>query len=627
MNKTIKLFKKAKKMKRHVLTILTIAIVFTASSQVYLPPQDFSDEDFPPEGWTIENGGDDNTFEQGPMPATTQPPCAWIETSANMTIDDRIISPEITIPTGSEAKLYAQLRGSVGYALAMYWDPDNEVRYFIEVSTDGGSNWDAVLDLDDQASVIAAGTSWPWDDWNWFDVTIDMSAYAGETVQVAFHHEKEFVPTGGGSFGITNFGVWEDIENDAQLLALEMADYAVMGNDVEIEGNLKNIGSNNITSFEGEYLINGEVAETFTVTGIDLSPFETYSFSAGNPAIFNAVEIFEVELVITKTNGEDDNSPENNTLMQEISIASTSVSRKPLFEMFTSSTCGPCVDANINLDAVLGNNDDSTYSIVKYQVNWPGNGDPYYIEDNGIRVDYYGVSGVPRLFSNGDGVDNVYMFNQSGFNAATNLEAYVNLNLEHTFDGLNVVASAIVDPKLNIEDASVFFAVAEKTTYNNVGSNGETEFHNVMMAMMPDGNGTSTGFSAGATTSYSGSSNLITTFIEEFDDLKLVCWVQDNHTKAILQSASYDLDITTGISDEMDADITIYPNPNNGVFVIIGAQGNKIEVSDITGKIIYNLHMFDNIGTIDMSDFENGIYLIKIIRGETILSIEKLIIN
>ena len=614
-------------MKKHVLTILMIAFGVTAISQVYLPPEDFSGEDFPPAGWTIENGGDDNTFEQGPMPVTTEPPCAWIETSSNMTIDDRIISPEINIPVGSEAKLYAQLRGSVGYALAMYWDPDNEVRYFIEVSTDGGVNWDAVLDLDDQASVIAAGTSWPWDDWNWFDVAIDMSAYAGETVQVAFHHEKEFIPTGGGSFGITNFGIWEDVENDAQLLTLGMADYAVVNNDVEIEGVLKNIGSNHIISFEGEYLINGEVAETFLIDGIDLSSFETYSFTAGNPAVFASVDIFEVELVITKTNGEDDNSPENNTLMQEISIASESVARKPFFEMFTSSTCGPCVDANINLDAVLGNNDDSTYSIVKYQVNWPGNGDPYYIEDNGIRVDYYGVTGVPSLYSNGDKVEQTYMFNQSDFNEAANMEAYVGLSLEHAFDGLNVSISATIDPKINIEDASVYFAVVEKTTYNNVGSNGETEFHHVMMAMMPDGNGISTGFLAGVTASYSGSSSLITTFIEEYDDLMLVSWVQDNHTKVILQSESYDLDITTGINDEKGIDITIFPNPNNGIFVVQGAQDTRIEVSDISGKILLKESVIENTRTIDMSDFETGIYIVKIISGETVLSIKKLIIN
>jgi len=39
--------------------------------------------------------------------------------------------------------------------------------------------------------------------------------------------------------------------------------------------------------------------------------------------------------------------------------------------------------------------------------------------------------------------------------------------------------------------------VVEKTTYENTGSNGKTEFHNVVMAMIPDGNGTTTEISIG----------------------------------------------------------------------------------------------------------------------------------
>ncbi len=614
-------------MKKQALTILMIIFAFVAISQVYLPPEGFDGADFPPAGWTIENGGAANTFEQGPMPVTNEPMCAWIETSSNMTIDDRIISPEIIIPTGSEPKLYAQLRGSVGYALAMYWDPDNEVRYFIEVSTDGGATWTAVLDLDNQASVIAAGSSWPWADWSWFDVSIDMSAYAGETIQIAFHHEKEYIPTGGGSFGITNIGIWEDIENDVQLISLEMPDYSVVNNAVEIDGVFKNIGSNLVTSFEGEYKVNGEVSETFTISGISIAQFDNYSFTAGNPALFATVDIFEVELVITKVNGVDDSSPENNSLMQEISIASVTVTRKPLFEMFTSSTCSPCLLGNETLDGVLYANPDSTYSLIKYQVSWPGSGDPYYIEDCGIRVDYYDVWAVPTLITNGNKLFSASNFTQSKFNQATSEEAYVEMTMEHTFDGLNVTASVTVNPKINIEDASVHIAVVEKTTYNNTGSNGETEFHNVLMDMIPDANGTSIGLLAGVTASYFGSSNLITTFIEEFDDLMLVSWVQDNHTKSILQSESYDLNIVTGINNKKDVSINIFPNPGNGVFLIQGASNSDIEVSDVTGKTVYKESASEGNHTIDLSGFENGIYFVRIIRGETVIAIEKLIIR
>jgi hypothetical protein len=364
-------------MKKHILITILVFISFQLISQVYLVPEDFSGNDFPPEDWTIENGGDDNTFEQGPMPMTNEPPCAWIANPSNTTVDDRLISPPVLLPLDTDIKLYAQMRGSVGYALAQYWDPDNEVRYFIEISNDGGNTWDVILDLDDQASVLNAGASWPWPDWNWFDVAIDISDYGGYNVLIAFHHEKEFAPSGGGSFGITNIGILEDIENDVQLLSMVMPDYSVVNNQVVIEGNLKNIGSNSITSFEGEYLIDGEPAELFSVSGVNIPQFDSYTFTAGAPAVFPSVDIYDVELVITKVNGVNDNTPENNTITREISIASGTVDRKPLFEMFTSSTCGTCGGANENLDGILADNPDSLYSLVKYQVNWPGSGDPY----------------------------------------------------------------------------------------------------------------------------------------------------------------------------------------------------------------------------------------------------------
>ena len=89
----------------------------------------------------------------------------------------------------------------------------------------------------------------------------------------AFHHEKEFIPTGGGSFGITNIGIWEDVENDVLLISMEMPNYSLMNNEVEIAGSLKNIGNNNVTSFEGEYWVNGTLSESFSVSGINFLSF------------------------------------------------------------------------------------------------------------------------------------------------------------------------------------------------------------------------------------------------------------------------------------------------------------------------------------------------------------------
>jgi len=274
----------------------------------------------------------------------------------------------------------------------------------------------------------------------------------------------------------------------------------------------------------------------------------------------------------------------------------------------------------------LQNNPDSTFSLVKNQMDWPGNGDPYYIEDGGIRKDYYGISGVPSFFINGKGSSS-YNFTQSIFNQASNEPCYVEMSLSHGFMGLSVSAYVSINPKLNIENASVHMAVVEQTTYNNTGSNGETEFHNVLMAMMPDGNGTSTGLTDGETVNFNGNTNLITTFVEEFDDLRLVVWVQDNLTKTVLQSESHYLYLTENIADQYSGEISVYPNPTNGLFNVNGINDCKIEIMDISGREVYNSYTTSNNTSIDISDFDKGVYFVKIVKENEVVYNQKIIVK
>jgi Secretion system C-terminal sorting domain len=66
---------------------------------------------------------------------------------------------------------------------------------------------------------------------------------------------------------------------------------------------------------------------------------------------------------------------------------------------------------------------------------------------------------------------------------------------------------------------------------------------------------------------------------------------------------------------KIETDIDIYPNPTNGVFTINSLDELKnILITDISGKIIYSQNSIKNVFLeIDISDTEQGIYLMKII--------------
>ena len=66
--------------------------------------------------------------------------------------------------------------------------------------------------------------------------------------------------------------------------------------------------------------------------------------------------------------------------------------------------------------------------------------------------------------------------------------------------------------------------------------------------------------------------------------------------------------------------ISVYPNPNNGIFTIQSENNNLsnaiVEVMDVTGKIIFNETFTENRKTVDLTQNANGFYLVKINLGE-----------
>ena len=92
----------------------------------------------------------------------------------------------------------------------------------------------------------------------------------------------------------------------------------------------------------------------------------------------------------------------NDTAYATINVFDNFVQRTPMLEVFTSSTCPPCVQGNINLKDVLSNYSQTDYTLLKYQMSWPGSGDPYYTQEAGDRRTFYSVNSVPRFEIDGD---------------------------------------------------------------------------------------------------------------------------------------------------------------------------------------------------------------------------------
>ena len=180
------------------------------------------------------------------------------------------------------------------------------------------------------------------------------------------------------------------------------------------------------------------------------------------------------------------------------------------------------------------NNNPGRFTYTKYQMNWPGSGDPYYTEEGGTRRDYYGCNAVPQCFL--DGEDQGYAAVQQGvFDEHALRTAFMDIRGSFVVDGNNITVKTDIMPYIDA-NARVFVSVNEKETHGNVGTNGETSFHHIFMTMLPNAQGTTLNFTTCELQHLEFTQDMSGTHVEEMSDLEVSIWVQNYTTKEMFNS-------------------------------------------------------------------------------------------
>jgi len=94
--------------------------------------------------------------------------------------------------------------------------------------------------------------------------------------------------------------------------------------------------------------------------------------------------------------------------------------------------------------------------------------------------------------------------------------------------------------------------------------------------------------------------------------------------------AEFTLSKTTGLSDLNINNISIYPNPAINYFVLNVMKnmiGGNIVLTNILGKVILKHEISSKKETIDISNFDKGIYFYSILKDNGIIETKKLIIK
>lgn len=348
---------------------------------------------------------------------------------------------------------------------------------------------------------------------------------------------------------------------DLRIVSIDIPEIAEAG-ETEVKVTVQNIGKETVNSFtiESPNITDSYCGTTYPETfETELAPFETKQFTLKNTFNLNPGN-YNIPITITEVNGGNDNDITDNYLSKDFAVTMGSTQRIPLIEHFSSSTCGPCKDVNINMNTLTANN-PGKYTYVKYPLSFPYPGDPYNTEDAKVRTTYYGVTSAPHLFL--DGTNQGFgAIKAQNFEAQYNVPAYVNIKgaFDVDYDSIRIVADFM--SYVDINNVRVFASVNEKTTTKNVSENGETEFHHISLTMPDNAEGRIVNIKAGEYYRMECTLNITETFMEDIGDLEVALWIQNYETKEVYNSR-YAYDYTSHCYPIQNLTINVKDNERN----------------------------------------------------------------
>lgn len=221
------------------------------------------------------------------------------------------------------------------------------------------------------------------------------------------------------------------------------------------------------------------------------------------------------------------------------SVESINATNKILIELFTNTSCIPCVEANTYLDEIYNlngvTNNDANVVILRYHTTLFAN-DPFYLyntTDNNARMTFYPNSAIvnPRTYLLGTFIGN---FSSSAWTNKIN-EKLVDtrtyaIKLTNTYD--TVTRSGNLNVKIKQISGAVFndlvfqIAVSENEIHYNA-PNGETVFDNTFRDFITPPAGQPFTISPGQTNSYDQSYNIDNAINQDRADLTV--FVQRNN--------------------------------------------------------------------------------------------------
>lgn len=491
-------------------------------------------------------------------------------------------------------------------------------------------------------------------DGSWTSKYIDLSAYAGQTVYIAWVNNSNDKYLLGIDDVATFIPPAADITvNSVSPLLGSTASFGTVGQTKTIVVNVTNHAATAVTSIDGSYTADGgaPVNQTFTT---NIAPFASANLTFTTPYSISAVGDHIIDVTMTLSG---DVNTSDNTGTTTIGGAAFVPVHVLTIEEGTGTWCGWCPRGAVYMDSMRAVNPTSTALIAVH------NSDPMTVTDYDAGVGGF-ISGYPSIL-----VDRKAVYDPSDIFTA--YDDYIN---DFGFANITATQSYNASTKVSTVNATANFAVSSTsdlrltcvyiedgvhgttTSYdqhnyysnqtNNLplqgaGHNWQLETDPVLAANMYYDHvartilGGFTGVAGSLPNPITGGNSYSHTFTYTIpttstpDNVSVIVLLINATTGQILNATTPKS--VTGISDlksQIDQ-LSVYPNPTadelNVLFTLNKAQNVSFEVTDVMGRIV-STTSFKNLAPtnqniqLSVADLATGVYFLNIKTDSGIVS-------
>jgi hypothetical protein len=605
--------------KLYILTTLLSLSVFLFG-QTYLT-EDFSSNQMPPTGWTIDGLPAQWSVEGSNTAGGTAPEAMF--SYINQTTTTRLVSPEIDL-TGLT---------SVTISFKHFYDDYTGAGPAIGLATrSSGGSWNQVWQVSPNNNLGPE------------DKTIEVTN--GDVGQADFQF---CLYLNGNLYNvdywyIDDISVFTPFNLDAALTEVDLPQYVQYGAELELTGKVKNMGTTNINSFDVAYTVDGGSPVVSSFTGLNIALGGFYNFTHDTPIMLPDAGTYEIVVTVENVNGGTDDNLANNSMTKYVGAVPFIPSKKIFAEEATGTWCGWCVRGICFMD----------YMSETYPETWIGvavhNGDPMVVPayDNAIPSIIPNFPGYPSgaIDRAGDNYwdpsdfETGYLERIEAISPATidivnfswdPITRIVNFDLQSEF---------IVDINSELRFCAVMTedscwgtsAQWNQTNYYAGGANGpmcgfeslpgtipasQMHYDHVARAILDTPYGTTGSLpatiTAGEVHSYTYTYTLPTTWV--YEKMHFIGILIDMSTGEVL-NANNVINFGTGINvTEAGQTINAFPNPSTGKVMLSCADYSAIMIYSSDGTLVRTITENES-DAVDLSDLKNGLYILSIIADD-----------